>query len=123
MDEASGSEAHVGVHRTERAEGRILAEQWRASGQTVAQFCRERGVPVHRLHYWKRQAESATQSEEAPTASEFLAVEIEEVSRSKPPKDAPIEIAVGAIRVQLPLGCDRESFVRILRWTAEALGA
>jgi hypothetical protein len=80
-------------------------------------------VPVHRLRYWKRQAEAATQSEEAPTASEFLAVEIEDVSRSKPPKDAQIEIAVGAIRVQLPLGCDRESFVRILRWTAEALGA
>jgi hypothetical protein len=123
MDEASGSDTHGRAQRTERAEGRALVERWRASGQTVAQFCRERAVPVHRLHYWKRQAEPVAQSEDAPTASEFLAVEIENETSSKASRGAAIEIAVGAIRVQLPLGCDRASFVRILRWTAEALGA
>lgn len=123
MDEGNGSDAHGGARRTERADGLALVEQWRASGQSVAQFCRERAVPVHRLHYWKRQAEPVARSEDAPTASEFLAVDMEEAARAKPSREGTIEIAVGGIRVQLPLGCDRASFIRVLQWTAEALGA
>ena len=123
MDSASGSGSDGGAQRTEPSDGLALVEQWRRSGQSVAQFCRERDVPAHRLHYWKRRAEPVAGSGGAATASEFLAVDIEEAARAKPSAEATIEIAVGAIRVQLPLGCDRASFIRILKWTAEALGA
>jgi hypothetical protein len=73
MDEASGSDTHGGAQRTERSDGLALVEQWRASGQSVARFCRERAVPVHRLHDWKRQAEPVARREDAPSATEFLA--------------------------------------------------
>jgi hypothetical protein len=126
MDAASGSAVagragSVG-HRTERAAGLALIAQWRASGQSVTQFCRHQGVPVHRLSYWKRQAERVARSEDAQAVSEFIALEIKDVTPSRPIQDASLEIAVGAIRVHLPLCCDRDSFVRILRWTAETLG-
>jgi transposase-like protein len=126
MDEASGSDATgVGESRTDRAQGLALVEQWRSSGQSVAQFCRERGVAAHRLYYWKRQVEPEARREARASAGEFVALEIrgasEAASPSKRSSEAAIEIVVGAIRVRIPAGCSRDSFVQILRWTAETL--
>lgn len=32
-----------------------LLQMWRASGQSIAAFCREQGIAAHRLRYWRRQ--------------------------------------------------------------------
>jgi transposase len=57
--------------RTEQALAKwrnLVSEQGR-SGQSVAAFCRERGLPKHQFFYWKKRLqESAT--------SQFLAVQI-----------------------------------------------
>ena len=93
MDTASRpAEARGAGHRTDRAAGLALAAQWRASGQSVTQFCRDQGVPGHRLSYWKRQAELEARSEKASNASEFLAMEVKDVTPSRAIQDASLEI-------------------------------
>jgi hypothetical protein len=130
MEQVSEADAIPAVaRRTDRERGMALVGQWRSSGQTVTQFCRAQGVPVHRLQYWRRRAEAGTRGALTPTANELLAVELAGPSAENTPAavraslDGSVEILVGAVRVQLPLDCGREAFVRILRWTAEALHA
>ncbi len=36
------------------AEGRSALSAWRESGMTLAASCRERGIPEHRLKWWRR---------------------------------------------------------------------
>ncbi len=36
------------------AEGRSTLSAWRESGMTLAAFCREKGIPEHRLAWWRR---------------------------------------------------------------------
>lgn len=47
--------------RMTREEGEALIRDWRASGLTLAEFGRKRGVSAHRVRYWKcREAERTT---------------------------------------------------------------
>ena len=38
--------------RRSAAQGRELVDRWRASGESVAAFCRQAGVRAQVLHYW-----------------------------------------------------------------------
>jgi transposase-like protein len=38
--------------RRSAAQGRALVERWRASGESIAAFCRQAGVRAQVLHYW-----------------------------------------------------------------------
>ena len=40
------------VVRRSAAQGRALVERWRASGESVASFCRQAGVGAQVLRYW-----------------------------------------------------------------------
>ncbi len=53
---ANGSQAE----RWTAKEGRQALAAWRKSGMTMAAFCRERGLPSHRLSWWHRRLGGGT---------------------------------------------------------------
>lgn len=68
-----------------RAEGIALVEGWKLSGKTIRAYCEEKGLPTHRLNYWKGIREKT----ESPIASrnKFVPIQINET-----PGNAPVEI-------------------------------
>lgn len=42
------------ARRMTESEGIALVREWRESGLSMSEFCRVRGVLIHRLRYWKR---------------------------------------------------------------------
>jgi hypothetical protein len=66
------------VDRNKLTEWQRRFARHRASGLTVAEFCRREGVKAGRWKYWQRQVERLTASELRRTASRavFQAVEI-----------------------------------------------
>lgn len=110
--------------RMTESEGRALVEAWQASGLPVSRFCRERGVVSHLVHYWKRKLFEDSNSLEAATP-EFVALDFAtkefggalEVSQADS-----ISIWAGtSVRIEIPANSARETFIRALRWTVEAM--
>ena len=66
--ESAGSSA---VRRT-AADGRALIEQWRRSGMSVTEFCREQAVAAHVLRYWLSREKASTKP--VAPASKFFVV-------------------------------------------------
>jgi len=110
--------------RATEFEGRKLILAWQSSGLSVADFCRHRGIPAHRVHYWKRRLAggSSAHTDEAPA---FFAVDLTPESieaRAADRSVASILIWAGeSVRIELPADTSREHFVRTVRWAAEAM--
>jgi hypothetical protein len=70
--ESAGSSA---VRRT-AADGRGLIDQWRRSGMSVTEFCRDQGVAAHVLRYWLSREKTPIKPVATPvaTASKFFVV-------------------------------------------------
>lgn len=61
-----------GLVRRNAAQGRALVERWRASGESMAAFCRQAGVGVQVLRYWLGRETGA--GERASSPSDFIVV-------------------------------------------------
>jgi hypothetical protein len=125
--EASGSKAR----RLGRDEGLALVREWRASGRRAAEFSRARGVPLHRLQYWKRASERDAAVEGSSEAPAFFALtvgaESELQAQGRVAADAAshdrIELWIGGVRMAVRGPIERERFVQTLRWILEAVEA
>jgi hypothetical protein len=125
--EASGSKAR----RLGRDEGLALVREWRASGQRAAEFCRARGVPLHRLQYWKHRCERDAAGEGSSETAAFFALtvgaESEPHARGTGAAEAAvhdgIELWVGSVRMAVCGRIERERFVQTLRLVLEAVEA
>jgi len=53
----------MGQKRLSHDDGLALARLWQESGQQQSQFCREQGVSVHVLSYWRGRLRAAADSE------------------------------------------------------------
>ena len=110
--------------RSTESEGRELILAWQSSGLSVADFCRDRGIPAHRVHYWKRRLSGAS-SPQKDAVAEFFTVQVEPESMKGPSADrtvASIQIwASDSVRVELSADTPREDFVRTVRWVVEAM--
>jgi hypothetical protein len=75
---------------------RLLQEK-RASGQSVAAFCRQRRIPVHQFYWWQRQLRHHS-SRESDTEERTLA---------SSPAFVPVRVAIPSpvIEVVHPRGC------------------
>jgi transposase-like protein len=79
--------------RTEQwAKWRVLVSEQTASGQTVAAFCRDRGIREWQLYEWKKRLRRKQEAQ-------FLAVE---VKPSEPVVEAVTPVPGKAIEVRLP---------------------
>jgi len=123
--EASGSSPR----RLGRDEGLTLVREWRASGQRAAEFSRARGVPLHRLQYWKRASERDAAVEGSSDAPAFFALTVGAESaphaRCTVEADAAsrdgIELWIGSVRMAVRGPIERERFVQTLRLVLEAV--
>jgi hypothetical protein len=90
---------HGSVRKYAEWQGRL--ERFEASGMTVAEFCREEGLPPHRFYYWRRRVREAFRGPSTATRSRHERVDgvaIAGNGRSKPrtgstealPGDAPV---------------------------------
>jgi len=91
----------------------------RNSGNTVVEFCRRRGIPLHQFYWWKRRLSSGD-GQEGPCQAEnepgFVPVRLPALSFSA----ALIEVVhPGGCVVRVPPGFDRDSLRRVL----DTLGA
>lgn len=117
MRQSSRREQRSAARRQTTLEsGLALAEAWQASGETVAAFARARGIPAHRVYYWKRRCEAAA---DIPEDRAFLALEV--APSVEPAPKTPIEVCVGDLRVRFTVGVARETFIAALRWAQEAV--
>ena len=68
---------------------------WRESGLSIAEFCKQRGIAPSTFWYWKKWSEKNKDNEEAL----FLPVHVSQPSKDKQrqdhPENEPIEILVG----------------------------
>lgn len=63
----------AGKRRWTEAEARAVVDAWRASGQRVQTFARERGVGAWRLRYWAPRLSAGTKSSTSKPASKSTA--------------------------------------------------
>lgn len=97
-------------------------DDWQASGLKMAQFCRERQLPVHRFYYWCKRF----QKEKTPSTTGFSSVELTPSKRTPTSNDTLVDVGIklpNAIQLQLTLSipqllilvrgfCDATSFIR-----------
>lgn len=88
----------VRAERMSEAEGAALVSEWKNSGQTMAAFCRDRGLSAHRVSYWRRRLEESV-------STGFMVASAGELRGTPAPADpsACIEVFVGErFRVRIP---------------------
>ena len=90
-----------------REHWRGVLEQWRQSGQKGAAFCREHGLSVWQLHYWRRRLAG-----EEPSGSVVFA-------RVRSVGGSGVRLRLGGLELELEPGFDEGTLKRLLR----ALGA
>ena len=114
----------VAYRRSTEAEGQELISAWQESGLSVAQFCRNRGLPAHRVHYWKRRIADSS-SPHAGEVPEFFSIDVasEAAELSKADRRvSPIVIWAGtSVRIELPANASRDQFVRTIGCAVEAM--
>jgi hypothetical protein len=90
-------------------DARALLAEWAASGATLAEFARGKGMHPQRLGWWKKKfaRQSPPPPDPAPPrpapAKPFLAVRVEPTTVAAPPiSDAPFEVVLGARTLRVP---------------------
>ena len=63
-----------------REQGLALIQKWKASGQSIKEFCNEQSIPAHRLNYWKKKCSEVSTRVEG--ASKFLAIDLQTTTGS-----------------------------------------
>ena len=92
------------------AEGRIVVEAWRSSGEGLARFARRHELTPNRLAWWARRLG-------AQEPVRFHAVRLVQ----RPESDSLIEIELaGGRRVRVPRGFEAEDLRRVLGVLGEA---
>lgn len=77
--------------------------EFRASGQSVAAWCREREIKHHQLRYWLRRLSELGESESA-NGGPWLSLAVCDEPWSD---EGGLIIRAGRLTVQVPPGCDR----------------
>lgn len=104
---------------------RSRIKAWRASGLSVAAYCRRIGVSQPSFYQWRRKLESAAEVARAPggdrvcpAPSEFSFLPVQVVGLGS----APLEIVLpNGVVVRVPPGCDRMLLRDVVRlWEDEA---
>jgi transposase-like protein len=63
-----------------KEEGQALVLNWKASGKSISEYCKENSIPAHRINYWKKQfGERSSMSVEG---NRFLPIELKDKSNT-----------------------------------------
>jgi len=92
--------------KDKRIEWKTRYDSWKASGQGIAEWCRDQDIKVHQMYYWVRRFERDMISPEPKTSeTQWLAVQVEDDMLSSEGQD-PIFIHFGAISVEVRPGAN-----------------
>ncbi|WP_164667689.1 IS66 family insertion sequence element accessory protein TnpA [Virgibacillus doumboii] len=92
--------------KDKRIEWKARYDDWKGSGQSIAEWCRDQEIKVHQMYYWVQRFEKDMISLEAGTTeTQWLTVQMDdEPIYSK--DQGPIFIHVGAISVEVRPGAN-----------------
>jgi hypothetical protein len=117
---AAKSVAVLRVARRQRwqvADGRVVVESWRRSGEGLGEFARRHGIRPQRLSRW------AQRLEEAEPPVQFHPVRLLEQEDDPRRKAEPLEIVLGdGCLVRVPAGFAAEDLKRVLSVLAVGSG-
>src|SRR5690242_15270702 len=83
-------------------------DAWRASGQSIDRFAKDRRVAAHRLRYWKKRFEESAVAVKG-TALSLLPVRVVQVS------GAPIDVILPSGHIaRVGRGFDEETLARVI---------
>jgi transposase len=115
----SGRTAAVAKRRYWRREdARKAVEAWQRSGETLAEFCRRRGLHPRRVRRWAKRLEGALDPEPTPSSEPVRFHPVQLVSWRAPQDESrsPIEIVLGDGRlVRVPPGFSAADLTRVLQ--------
>jgi hypothetical protein len=96
-----------GLERIETKERAVeLAASWRASGLTMAEFCRVHDIAAWSFYQWRRRVDSLP----VKAAPRLLEVKLRDAVR----RSAVYEVVVGELRVRVGDDFDAETLERLL---------
>lgn len=98
--------------RRGRKQWEKIVADWRVSGRSQAEYCREKGLSPHTFSWWKtRLAKEGKQESPRPAF-----VEVKATRRRRPPVERPmLEVQVGAnVVVRVPKDFDKGALVRLI---------
>lgn len=90
-------------------------EAWRASGQTLSAWARDRGISRDRLEYWKRRGMRRSEKPDTTIIAPLTLIPVVS-AQAQPVPAAPIELLVerAGLRIVLPTDFDTAGLTRLL---------
>lgn len=90
-----------------RIEWKARFDSWKASGLSVAEWCRDKGLKDHQMYYWIRKFEGKSDTAETRQDIQWLAVDMEPESTGYVSKES-VFIHVGQLSVEVRPGTNME---------------
>ena len=83
------------MSQTSRKEGISLVDEWRSSGLSSTEYCKQSGIPVHRLYYWRTAIKKEKDSDES-SSNKFIPIKLSNKTNSS---------SSPTVEVVTPSGC------------------
>lgn len=96
-----------------RIEWKAKFDSWKASGLTVAAWCREQGVNIPQMYYWVRNFDD-DQASVQQTETQWLTVNMKDEPSSNT-RQEPVFIHFGTISVEVRQGSNMELLSDVVR--------
>lgn len=90
-----------------RIEWKARFDAWKASGLSVAEWCRDKDIKNHQMYYWIRQFENDSDSTGTTQEVQWLAVDMESESTGYINEES-VFIHVGQLSVEVRPGANME---------------
>ena len=90
-----------------RIEWKARFDAWKASGLSVAEWCRDKDLKKHQMYYWIRQFEDDSDPIETNQEVQWLAVDMESESTGHRNEES-VFIHVGQLSVEVRPGANME---------------
>lgn len=92
------------TQKDKRIEWKERYEAWKASGLSIAEWCRDQEIKDHQMYYWVQQFER-DDSMETPVETQWLAVQVDEEPIPSSGQ-GPILLHFGAVSVEVRPGAN-----------------
>lgn len=79
---------------------KTLLDEHRASGQTVSEFCAQRGVPRSSFGKWRKRLGAVAKENRTSATKQFLSLPIRE-GAPQPSEPVSVEVNVGAMQIRV----------------------
>ncbi|WP_164667672.1 IS66 family insertion sequence element accessory protein TnpA [Virgibacillus doumboii] len=89
--------------KDKRIEWKARYDDWKESGQSIAEWCRDQEIKVHQMYYWVQRFERDVISPETETTeTQWLTVQVDDYAEDQ----GPIFIHVDTISVEVRPGAN-----------------